>query len=178
MKTRLSVIVFFALMFLSGSLNAQSFEEYQKQEAAKMQKFATDQAEGMAKLQKEYADFVAKRDQEWSDYLKKEWVNYKTYTGKAVPEKPKPKTLPVFTPAVNQTSTAALKPASVSASTSQEPVPMAVEPIRKPAATNSGARLATVPFYGRTFSIKYDPVIASISLGTVNQQAIGSFWDK
>lgn len=184
MNVRLSVFVLFALPLLSGILYAQSFEEYQKQEASKMQKFATDQQEGMAKLQKEYADFVAKRDQEWSDYLKKEWVNYKTYAGKPVPEKPKPKTLPVFTPSAAQavnpdaSLTPAIKPASVLASTSQEPVPLAIEPIRKPAATNADARLAVIHFYGRTFQIKYDPAIASIGIGTISQQAIGSFWDK
>jgi len=183
MNARLSFVVFFCLPFISVALNAQSFEDYKKQEAAKMQKFATDQQEGMAKLQKEYADYVAKRDQEWSDYLKKEWTNYKAFAAKPVPEKPKPKTTPVYTPPEKVTPDATppqtlIKPAETTKDVPTETVPMAVEPIRKPATQETNARMASISFFGRDFTIKYDPALATLGLGTVSQQAIANFWDK
>ncbi len=182
MNARLFFTLVFSFPMLTTVVQAQTFEEYQKQEAQKTQSFAKAQQEGMAKIQKEYGEFVAKRDKEWSDYLKKEWVNYQTFLGKPVPESPKPKTLPTFTTPVAVTPKETplppvIKPAET-VKVPDLPIPMVVEPIRKPVEESVNTKSAVVSFYGRDLTIKYEGTLAQLNPGTINQQAIGQFWDK
>jgi hypothetical protein len=194
MKNRTSLILFVFCSFSIGTIQAQNFDDYQKQEKAKMQQYSARQKEGISQLKKQYADYVAKRDQEWSDYLKKEWVAYQTFSGVPLPRTPKPKTLPVYEPPREPEKTPIpppdTKPEKTTAEPNMplpevviplpvpEPIPAPVEPIRKPAENQRGAMVVSIPFFGRTFPISYDPVLARSVMPAVSQKSISDFWDQ
>ncbi len=187
------------LMFLVVfDISSQTFEEYQKQEQDKMQQFAQKEKEGLIKLQNEYAEYVAKRDKEWTEFLQKEWENYSVFTGKKLPDKPKPKTNPVYTPPskpsdspiagpvdvpkknpeVSPKTEPTIKPVEKPVAVVPEPIPQPVDPIRKPAEDAGNAQTSSLRFYGRTFTIPYDPGLEQCELAAVSQDAIGNFWEK
>jgi hypothetical protein len=177
---RVYFLLLFSFFFCFAS--AQTFEDYQKQQQANMNKFANEQKEGLSRLQKEYADYVSKRDREWADYLRKEWANFAVYSGKIIPQKPKPQTLPVYTVPVNtpvsKTVTEIIKPATVAVEIPPAPVPQPVDPIRKPAEDLKNARTSVLKFYGRTFTIPYDAALSQCNLSAVNQESIAAFFEK
>lgn len=180
-KLRFYLMTLFSFFFCYAS--AQTFEEYQKQEQANMNKFATTQKEGLERLQKEYADYVSKRDKEWTEYLRKEWVNFAVFSGKKMSEIPKPKVAPVCTtPPVDQntstTESPIIKTNAVKVLTPTAPNPQPVDPIRKPAEEKATSSNILLKLYGRTFSIPYDPALRLCNLTAVNQDAIANFWEK
>jgi hypothetical protein len=176
--------VYFSTLFLIFlfSANAQTFEEYQKKEQANLNKFATENKEGMNRLQKEYGDYVNKRDKEFSDYLRKEWENFAVFSGKKLPQKPKPQVAPTCTIPPKQTAPEvvppAIKPEVVAVTLPIPVVPQPVSPIRKPAETLTNASMTTLKMFGRSFSVPYDAALAQISLSAVTQEAIAGFWEK
>ncbi|MDD2618409.1 MAG: hypothetical protein PHT87_06400 [Bacteroidales bacterium] len=174
MKSTFLCLLLFVCLGLQAQ--AQSFEEYMRQEQEKMKQFEQEQIEGMERLRKEYAAYVAKRDQEWADYLKKEWENYSAFAAKELPVKPKPQTSPVFdnssqieTKTISAARTENLKP---------ESLPSVVEPVRKPAETASNFRTANFNFYNRSLAIPYDPAMRGFVLQGLSQESIGAFWNK
>jgi hypothetical protein len=181
MKTHIVYSFMFLTLVFSG-VYAQSFEEYKKQQEAAMQKFADEQKEGLSRLQKEYADYVEKRDQEWADYLKKEWENYQAFTGKEMPQRPKPTTVPVFKPAPAKEQVATVSSPIVIKQTQvikkSQPIPQMVEPLRKPAMDEKNLRSTTFQFYGRTITIPYDAALSQCVFPAVNQPSIGAFWES
>ncbi len=181
MKTRIVYLCMLLSLVLSG-LAAQSFEEYKKQQEAAMKQFAEKQIEGLARLQKEYADYVAKRDQEWAAYLLKEWENYQAFTGKQMPQRPKPQTVPAYKPAPS-TGETATAPTPIPVADSRgvkavQPMPQMVEPIRKPAEAERNMRSASFKFYGRTLTIPYDVALSQCVFPAINQKSIGAFWES
>ena len=166
--------------------HAQSLEEYQKQEKAKLQQFSKDQKEGQERLKKDYADYVAKRDREWADYLNQEWENYSIFSGSKVSQKPKPQTIPVYTPptgaatkpSVKPETDPSIKPKGNPVVILPESLPQLVVPIRKPVARESNTRIASFKFYGRSFSIPFDVAFGQFNSAIVNQKSISTFWEE
>ncbi|MFA5045446.1 MAG: hypothetical protein WC542_05925 [Paludibacter sp.] len=179
-KLRIYFLVMFSIFFCFAT--AQTFEEYQKQEQEKLKRFANTEKEGIERLQKEYADYVSKRDKEWTEYLRREWTNFAVFSGKKLPEIPKPKIAPVCKTSAINNLTVAESPViktNISAEIiSAAPNPQPVDPIRKPAEEKSNTSLTTLSIYGRSFSIPYDPALRLCNLTAVNQEAIANFWEK
>lgn len=187
----LNVYFLMLFSFIISGISAQTFDEYQRNEQAKMQKYAIEQNEGLARLQKEYTDYVLKRDKEWTDYLLKEWENYQVFSGKKLKEKPKPQNIPAYIPPTTSPATSTvskqnptsvethvIKPIVNSQTVSPEITPQPVEPIRKPAQVMTNMQTASLSFYGRSIAIPYDPIMAKCDLTSVDQPAIGLFWEK
>ena len=180
MKKKLTFV--FTILF-SCTLSAQTISEYQKKQQDEMQKFQQANAEGINLLQKEYADYVSKRDAEWADYLRKEWEQFSVFGGKEMPLKPKPRTIPTYLPPakplIPQPNAPAIKPIIVSpVVVVPKPTPAPVVPICKPAEDVINGNTANINFYGRTFSIVYDAVLAKCALSAVNKEGITAFWES
>ncbi len=187
----LNIYFLILFSFIITGVSAQTFEEYQRNEQAKMQKYANEQSEGLARLQKDYADYVLKRDKEWTEYLLKEWENYQVFSGKKLQEKPKPQTIPTYTPPKTNpvakptkpnpsvtTEVQVIKPIATPVIVTPEPIPQPVEPIRKPAEALNNMATASFSFYGRDISIPYDAAMTRFPLIAVDQIGIGTFWEK
>lgn len=188
----MKTIQFFCLIlffFLTLNVNAQTFKEFEKEEQAKMKQMAGEQKEAMTQLQKEYTDYVKAHDNEFTEYLRQEWENYSVFTGKKLPQKPKPLVMPTYTPPAKPVVTTPSKdvapktiPTIMPVITSQTVIPrllpQLVDPIRKPATDESNASTVKLPFYGRSFTISYDAAMAKCNLQGVSQKSISSFWEK
>jgi hypothetical protein len=212
---RFHIIAFSFLALSIQGLIAQSFEDFQKQEKARMLHVATEQQKSMDQKKKEYADYVAKRDQEWLNYLKKEWSAFQSFKAVPVPEKPKPKRAPVFepkpkpetrlesTPIHIPESSPTAEPAKLPVSVpyakpktslesgtipissnpstvkpEQTPIPFPIQPLCKPAEPEEFTKEVEIPFYGKSFTLRYDPALAKITAGTINKKVIVDFWEK
>ncbi len=165
------------LMLTAGFSNAQSLEEYQRQQQAEMQKIAEQQAESLSHLQKDFTDYISKRDQEWADYLRKEWENYEAFSGMKAPERPKPVTIPIFKPTVvpddEEVVLKAIPPA--------KPVVIdtpPVEPVCKPVLDSLPTHKASFEFHGRKCCVPYDIPLTQLAFSAVNQEAIANFWES
>lgn len=171
-------ILFFVILFSIGFLQAQTFEEYKKQQEEAMKEFAEKQAEGIAKLQQEYAEYVSKRDKEWAEYLKKEWENYQAFATGKMPERPKPKVKPNYTPTEKPVTPTTITPVAPPKETPKV-LPPSVEITYKP--TEKIGRHITIQsfnFYGRYLEIPFDIKMRGLTFSTVNQDNIAGFWQK
>lgn len=176
------------ILLISGVAYAQSFEEYRKSQQDAMKKFAQDEQKGISRLQKEYADFVLKRDKEWSDFLKKEWENYQSFTGRKLPQKPKPVEVPTYIPPLVDPGVPDVPVADVQPEIVLDlplvpvdiapEIPGPVEPLRKPAEASKLTMKTDVEFYGRTIQVNHEPTLTNLRFQTVNQNNIGLFWEN
>ena len=88
--------VLLVVLFTSGCLYGQDYEEWLKKEKAERERFAEEEKAGLLKLQKEYDAFVEARDKEFAEFLKQRWKEYEMFAGKKRDtEIPKPKVSPV-----------------------------------------------------------------------------------
>ena len=88
--------VLLVILFTSGCLYGQDYEEWLKKEKAERERFAEEEKAGLLKLQKEYDAFVEARDKEFAEFLKQRWKEYEMFAGKKRDtEIPKPKVSPV-----------------------------------------------------------------------------------
>ena len=88
--------VLLVVLFTSGCLYGQDYEEWLKKEKAERERFAEEEKAGLLKLQKEYDAFVEARDKEFAEFLKQRWKEYEMFAGKKrETEIPKPKVSPV-----------------------------------------------------------------------------------
>lgn len=88
--------VLLVVLFTSGCLYGQDYEEWLKKEKAERERFAEEEKAGLLKLQKEYDAFVEARDKEFAEFLKQRWKEYEMFAGKKRDtEIPKPKASPV-----------------------------------------------------------------------------------
>jgi hypothetical protein len=177
----LNILIIFLLLVLMMPTKAQVPDEYIKQEQEVLKRYAKQKNEWMSQREKEYNAYVEKADREWADYLSKAWQSYQVYTGKSLPEKPKPKTIPSYAPSakpvvIKQTPT--IKPVEIPVTITPQPVPQPVEPIRKPTEIEKNIRVANISFYGRSFPIMYDAALSQCGISAISQENIGKFWEN
>ena len=86
------------LLMFSNVINAQTFEEYKKEQARKKAEFAKQQQKGMDNLAKEYKDYVQKRNLEYAKFLKGEWEERETQPENNFYEDTKPDEIPYIAP--------------------------------------------------------------------------------
>ena len=96
MNTMKKLFLLLMLFSISSVIEAQTYEEWLKQEQSNFNKFRVEQEKMLQEMRDDYANYVKQHDKEYSDYLKKEWENFQVYAGKKPPEKPKPKAIPEF----------------------------------------------------------------------------------
>jgi len=92
----LTIIGALWFLFASAPIQAQTLEEFKKQEQERKAQFKKDYKEGFEKFVKERDEAIKKMDEEFKEYLKQEWTNYELFKAEQRKPEPKPNTEPVF----------------------------------------------------------------------------------
>lgn len=170
-------IVLSGMLLLGISLQAQTYEEWLKQEQANQEEMARKQAEGLDKLRKEYSDFVTKRDREFADFLKKRWTEFRIFKGELPPPEPKPREVPIAVK-VRAEEPVMLKFRQENPYEDrliQSPIPR----IRKEKDVKRPVLKGIVcEFYGTEFRTDPDRVMAQAFRGTLDEKGFSDYWLK
>lgn len=164
------------------SVQSQTFEEFKKQEQARVEGFVKKQEEEKARIQKELLDYINKQDQEWENFLLEEWKNFNVFKGEEVPKdkEPKPTRKPVFEPTSikNSSSTDAVdvKTLDLPSYNAVKVIPQPFGALCKPKVTETGTGRVSVNYFGKKLIIAYDPSLKNCRIQVVNQKNISGFW--
>lgn len=170
------IIIFFLL--LSGNLlQAQTYEEWLKQEKEQQNEMVRNEAEGLEKLRKEYDDFVKKRDREFAGFLKKRWIEFKIFKGELQPSEPKPREVPVVLK--NSTHSAVILKSRLEES-GIDRLPLRPLPrIRKSKDSKTpliqGMKCV---FYGTEFTVNADKALCRVYQGKLDEAGFSNYWLK
>jgi len=164
--------VFFALstllivsVFPQLSVAADDFEAYKKQ-----------QQMGAQKIKAEFQEYKEKQDQEFADFLKGQWSEFDTFRGKVRIKEPKPRQIPVVTPAA-PVSPAPSPIVKVPAPIAKIPAIQPVMPPPQPKPIPLSADMLEIMFYGNAVKFTFDPKWKSYRLsGGAKPEAMSAFW--
>ena len=177
----LNLAVVFTLLQMVCPLHAQTLDEYQLKQQKEMERYEQRHQSGTAALQNEYAEYISKQDRAWSDFLRKEWDKHEVVVGKIVPPKPKPDTVPTYTPpttpVVPPKILIPIQPVEIPPVT-PTPKPQPITPICKPAEQDKNTITAQCFFFGKKLVIPYDVNLGKSAFSSVDQEAITSFWEQ
>ncbi|HUX89823.1 MAG TPA: hypothetical protein VMV48_03940 [Gallionellaceae bacterium] len=167
--TLLIVCVFPQLVIASDD-----FEAYKKQ-----------QQMGAQKIKAEFQEYKEKQDQEFADFLKGQWSEFDTFRGKVRIKEPKPRQIPVVTPAA-PVSPAPSPIVKVPAPEAPVPEPIAripaIQPVMPPPPPQPNpiplaADMLEIMFYGNAVRFTFDPKWKSYRLsGGAKPEAMSTFW--
>jgi hypothetical protein len=160
--------------FLAASVIPQwavasdDFEAYKRQ-----------QQQGAQKIKAEFQEYKDKQDQEFADFLKGQWSEFDTFRGKVRIREPKPKHIPVVTPAVPVAPTPGpVTPAPtpvVTVPIIQPVLPAPPPPQPKPIPV--AADMLEIMFYGNAVRFSFDPLWKNYRLsGGAKPEAMSAFW--
>lgn len=182
MKTKLLIPVFLCIMaaWLAAPLQAQTFEEYKRQQQEQLQQYEQQQAQQLAALAAQFTEYVRQQDAAYSNYLKQRWEEFQVFRGEAPPQEPKPEEAPVFTPEQRQEPPQPI-PAKAPEDIKKKPeTPQFVKPrIVKPEPPKTDTRQADFIYYGLPVVLDYDPAIARADVATpINENAVADYFDR
>jgi hypothetical protein len=172
-----ALALFGILMFLINAtpVQAQTLEEFKKQEQERKAQFKKDYKEGFEKFVKERDEAIKKMDEEFKEFLKQEWTNYELFKADQRKPEPKPNTEPVFTGAKKE------KAVQLQVEAPKKVESMAVAPelpiLAKSAPADYNARTTNMGFYGANFDIKYDANFVTNLSGTISEELISQKWE-
>ncbi|MGE4288719.1 MAG: hypothetical protein AB7E36_08530 [Salinivirgaceae bacterium] len=172
-----ALTIFGALWFLftSAPIQAQTLEEFKKQEQERKAQFKKDYKEGFEKFVKERDEAIKKMDEEFKEYLKQEWTNYELFKAEQRKPEPKPNTEPVFSGTKKEKATE-LKvelPKTVESMAVAPPLPV----LAKSAPADYSPRATSFGFYGSNLTIDYDSKFVTRVSGTISEEVISQNWD-
>lgn len=177
MKTRKSIVSAFAaatLMGFAANANAQSYEEWAKQQQAEQKEFIENDRKGFEQFVKERDEEIRKMDEEFKEFLKKEWKNYELKEDEPKPSTPKPVEKPVYKEEPKQTQQLQIEQVEKVESFAEAPkMPV----MAKSETSGFKASTANFNFYGNNVSVRYDRN-ESVRINTVNEQSISEIWDQ
>ena len=97
MKTNFTLFLGCILLyFLSFNVNAQTFDDYKKQQAKGQNELKLKVQNDISKMKEQINQYIAEKDKEFANYLNTQWENYNLFKAKKAEIKPKPDTIPVF----------------------------------------------------------------------------------
>jgi len=172
-------------VFAQQANAADDFESYKKQQQL-----------GAQQIKAEFQEYKDKQDREFADFLKGQWSEFDTYKGKVRIKEPKPKQIPVVTPAVpvspkpapavkvpTPTAPVVIVPPPVTpvpAPIVQIPVIQPVIPPPPPAQPKPvplAADMLEIMFYGNAVRFTFDPQWKHYRLtGGAKPEAMSAFW--
>ncbi len=179
MMLRLSIIsiIFFFFLFCA---QAQTLEEYMKEQKSSFNKFQKEQEEGMKKLTEDLKNYRAQQNKEFADYLKKPWQKVDIKKAEPKPPEPKPDVVPPFKPEPREQQKPPKKIVPKgNASLQAESVPLDIQPVILPARPvlipEEGF---PVPFYEQDVQLGQKALFDVAQLQDAQQQSIQQFWEK
>jgi hypothetical protein len=182
MKTKLLIPAFLCILaacFVSP-LQAQTFEEYKRQQQEQMQQYEQQQAQQLAALAAQFTEYVKQQDAAYSNYLKQRWEEFQVFRGETLPQEPKPEEAPVFTPDQRPAPPRPI-PAKAPEDIKKKPEsPQFIKPrIIKPDTPKSDTRQVDFLFYGMPVVFDLDAGIARMNVAaTIDENAVAGFFDQ
>ena len=171
-------IIFLAIWLLAYSvIQAQTYEEWLKQEQANFSKFQIEQQKMLQGMRNDYANYIKKQDKDYSDYLKKEWTNFQVFAGHNPTERPKPKTIPEFKKLPDdpiKRSQIIIKPLDIPRNI---PPLVRLPVIQKPEPPNFPEETFSFNFCGEKVYLDIDKNLKNVITNKKGKQAITNFWD-
>ncbi len=174
---KLSVLLVSMLMFsLSGSVKAQTFEEWKKQRQKEMQQFKEERERQIRQLAEQYDKYVEQRDKEFSEYLKTRWTQFQVFQGLAVPEEPKPDVPPEYVEPERPKPPEAL-PVIIPKNILPEKAPKPILPrITKQEPDRFPSNTHDFDFYGYPVVFDYDKALEEKFTGDVSETSISDYF--
>jgi hypothetical protein len=177
MKTLLKVFLFIMLLSAFNITQAQTYEEWQKQEQSNFDKFKAEEQKMLQKMRDDYSIYVKKHDKEFSDFLKKEWGNFQVSAGKTPPEKPKPQSIPAYTPLPG--APVPFIPIITSPAIPIKIPTLVKRPVlQKPEPVDFPTDAFSINYCGVKVYLDIDQDIKNLATSQKGKQAITDFWDN
>ncbi len=173
----LKTIFVVCLAFTTLLTNAQSKEEWIKQQEAEREAFYEKEKEAFKKFVQERDEAIKKMDEEFKEFLKQEWVNYELFKGEAIESEPKPDTKPVFkeTPTKTPAELKIEQPDKIESHGDAKPrLPILTKSVPADYTASNGSFL----FYGANIDFKYDSKSLKSFPSTINEEIISSKWEE
>jgi hypothetical protein len=166
------------LLPVFGTIHAQTYEEWLKQEQANFSKFRIEQEKALDAMRKDFAGYVKQRDKDYSDYLKKDWGNFQVSAGKKPPEKPKPAAVPPYKPVPGAPIVRIpIVPALLEIPV-KIPTLVKLPVIQKPEPADYPEDSFSFTFCGAKVYLDVDKNLKNIVTGKKGKQAVTDFWDR
>ena len=177
METRKNIVRALAaatLIGLAANTNAQSYEEWAKQQQAEQKEFIENERKSFEQFVKERDEEIRKMDEEFKEFLKKEWKNYELQEDEPKHSTPKPVEKPVYKEEPKQTQQLQIEQAEKVESCAEAPkLPV----MAKSEPSGFKPSTASFNFYGNNVDVRYDRN-ESVRIGTINEQSISDMWDQ
>ena len=177
METRKNIVRALAaatLIGLAANTNAQSYEEWAKQQQAEQKEFIENERKSFEQFVKERDEEIRKMDEDFKEFLKKEWKNYELQEEEQKPVTPKPVEKPVYKEEPKQTQQLQIEKVEKVESCAEAPK-LPVMAKSEPGGFKPST--ASFNFYGTNVSIRYDRN-ESVRISTINEQSISDMWDQ
>ncbi|MBG0782733.1 MAG: hypothetical protein H0S84_10730 [Bacteroidales bacterium] len=158
--------LFFVLLiglFSIGHVQAQSFEEFQKQ-------IEKEYADFEQETQQQFDQFVAKIDAEFADFLIKSFQSFEATAGKPKKPGPKPEKPPKFTDKDPEETT--FQPQKPQQKTSATRLPN----IQKSEPEDFKGTALAFDFYGAPIQLTFDPRLQNTKLKKISADGISEWW--
>ena len=178
MNTMKNLFLLLMLLSISSIIEAQTYEEWLKQEQSNFNKFRVEQEKMLQEMRDDYANYVKQHDKEYSDYLKKEWENFQVFSGKKPPEKPKPKAIPEFKQLAGVPVTRIPILTAPLEIRLKIPTLVKLPVIQKPEPVEFPEDAFSITFCGAKVYLNVDQDLKNIVTGKKGKQAITDFWDR
>ncbi len=182
MKTKLLLPVFLCLLaaWLASPLQAQTFEEYKRQQQEQMQQYEQQRAQQLAELAAQFTEYVKQQDAAYSNYLKQRWEEFQVFRGEAPPQEPKPEEMPVCTPDPRPAPPRAIPTKAPEDIKRQPETPQFIKPrIVKPEPPKTDTRKVNFIFYGMPVVLDYDPAIAQVNIpSAIDETVVAGYFDQ
>ncbi len=170
--------LFMVALFLASQ--AQTYEEYKKQESESFNKYKAEQEKEIKKLAKEFDDYVKKADLDFANFLKKEWEQHQVSPGIKIPISPKPVIIPEVKPEIKIAKLPPKKiPIVVPTEKKTVEFNRPILPIIQKSEEDDFLKTTTgIDFYGTNFSFQFDDEISKLSTEIIDSDAIANWWLK
>lgn len=163
------------LVLLAPMANAQTLEEFKKQEQERKSQFKKDYNEGFEKFVKERDEAIKKMDDEFKEFLKKEWINYELFKAEQRKPEPKPNTEPTYSGGKKE------KAVQLKIEAPKKVESMAVAPdlpiMAKSTPADYSPSKSSMSFYGANLNFGYDPKFVTNLSGTISEELISEKWE-
>ena len=177
MKKKYLLILLLSFLIYPDS-RAQTFEDFKKQRESELDAFKKKQEEFIRKMQAEFDQYVEQRDKEFADYLKNQWEQFRVFSGKPVPEKPKPDEIPEFEGDRQKETWNRIEPVNIEETSVEEQKPVITPRIMKSDETSFDKTNMTFGFFGFRIILDYDSQFRVEPPAAINPASISSFWQQ
>jgi hypothetical protein len=179
------MLIFGFFLFAFSTTNAQTFEEYKKEQERKQAEFAKNRDNEMSKLYKQYKEYVEKRNLEYSKFLQQKWEEKEQQPEEHCYDNKKPVDIPVLIPTdeprkeTEMTNAPVVIPISIPYDTAyRKPRPVAVPPVIDIPTNNENIKTIKIDLYGLALEIPVDKSFINLKTEGNTEKDIANWFSK